>query len=346
MRRGALLAAAAVLGLAVWQPAGAQDKGTIYYMIPTLIDEFQTETQKTIESVFGGMGYKVVSVDAENQADRQFNQMEDVIALKPDAIIIAAVDFDSIIPAVEEARAAGIKVMAYDRIIKGTELDLTSVAGTVEIGRLSAEQAIRLLTERYGSARGKLLQILGDPGDNYTLDIQKGFEEVMAAKAPDVELITHAALQWEPTNAAKIADDQLLVNPDIDLIYTHAGHLMVPIISILEGKGKKPGDLVLMASTGMPVSLDFVRSGWQQVEVEQPLYAQIYGLAMFTPKILAGEKLEPGAYDVIGLPSELTIEAWGPNLKIPGAAITKANVDDSRFWGNLTPPKQPVQVVE
>ena len=69
----------------------------------------------------------------------------------------------------------------------------------------------------------------------------------------------------------------------------------VPIISILEGKnGKKPGDMLLLASTGMPVSLDFVRSGWQQVEVEQPLYAQIYGLAMFTPKILKGREARAG----------------------------------------------------
>jgi ribose transport system substrate-binding protein len=346
-RRATLLfGGAVVVGLVIGQPAAAQDKGTIYYMIPTLIDEFQTETQKTIESAFGAMGYKVVSVDAQNRADLQFNQMEDVIALKPDAIIIAAVDFDSIIPAIDKARAAGIKVMAYDRTIKGTTLDLTSVAGTVEIGRLSADQVIRLLTERYGSAKGKVLQILGDPGDNYTLDIQKGFEEVMTARAPEVQLITNAALQWEPTNAAKIAEDQLLVHPDIDVIYTHAGHLMVPIISILEVKGKKPGDMLLLASTGMPVSLDLVRSGWQQVEVEQPLYAQIYGLAMFTPKILAGGKLEPGSYDVIGLKSELTMEEWGPNLKIPGAAITKDNVDDKRFWGNLTPPADPPQAIE
>jgi ribose transport system substrate-binding protein len=49
---------------------------------------------------------------------------------------------------------------------------------------------------------------------------------------------------------------------------------------------------------------------------------------------------------VVGLKSELTIEEWGPNLKIPGAAITADNVDDTRFWGNLTPPDQPVQVVE
>jgi ribose transport system substrate-binding protein len=130
------------------------------------------------------------------------------------------------------------------------------------------------------------------------------------------------------------------------VIYTHAGHLMVPIISILEVMGKKPGDMLLLASTGMPVSLDLVRSGWQQVEVEQPLYAQIYGLAMFTPKILAGSKLEPGSYDVIGLKSELTMEEWGPNLKIPGAAITKENVDDKRFWGNLTAPADPPQVIE
>jgi hypothetical protein len=34
------------------------------------------------------------------------------------------------------------------------------------------------------------------------------------------------------------------------------------------------------------------------------------------------------------------------NLKIPGAAITKDNVDAKRFWGNLTPPADPPQVIE
>ena len=44
--------------------------------------------------------------------------------------------------------------------------------------------------------------------------------------------------------------------------------------------------------------------------------------------------------------SELTIEKWGPNIKIPGAAITKANVDEARFWGNLKPPTTPIKPVE
>jgi ribose transport system substrate-binding protein len=346
-RRSALVLAAGAVALAIAaQPAGAQEKETIYYMIPTLLDEFQTESQKTIEQVFGELGYEVVSLDAQNRSDTQLNQMEDVIALKPDAIIMNAVDFDAIVPAVEKARAAGIKVLNYDRQIRTTPFELTSVAGTVEIGRIAGEEAVRLLTERHGAPKGIVLQVLGDPGDNYTLDIQKGFEEVMAEKAPEVELITNAAMQWEASNAADIVEDQMLVNPDIDLIFCHAAHLTVPVISILEANGKQPGDVMMMASNGAPVGLDNIRSGWQQVEVEQPLYAQVYGLAMFADKVIAGDELEPGTYDVLGLESELTVEDWGPNLKIPGAAITKENVDEARFWGNLSPPKEPVAVVE
>jgi ribose transport system substrate-binding protein len=347
IRRGALmLGGAALAALAAVQPAGAQDKGTIYYMIPTLLDEFQTESQKAIEGVFGQLGYEVVSLDAQNRPDLQLNQLEDVIELQPDAIIMNAVDFDSIVPGIEQARAAGIPVLNYDRQIRSTEFELTSVAGTVEIGDIAAGEAIRLLSERHGEPTGTVLQILGDPGDNYTLDIQQGFEERMAAEAPDAEIVTKAAMQWEASNAANIVQDQLLVNPDIDLIFAHAAHLTVPIVSVLEAEGKEPGEIMMMASNGAPVGLDNIRSGWQQVEVEQPLYAQIYGLAMLTPKILAGEELEPGTYDVVGLKSELTMEEWGPNLKIPGAAITPDNVDDERFWGNLTPPSDPPQVVE
>jgi ribose transport system substrate-binding protein len=341
-----LLAGGIALALAGAAPAAGQQQGTIYYMIPTLLDEFQTESQAAIEKVFGDMGYEVVSLDAQNRADLQLNQLEDVIELKPDAIIMNAVDFDAIVPGVEQAKAAGIPVLNYDRQIRSTEFALTSVAGTVEIGRIAAGEAIRLLTERHGSPQGTVLQILGDLGDNYTLDIQQGFEEVVQAEAPDVEIVTKAAMQWEAENAGTILEDQLLVNPDIELIFAHAAHLTVPLVAILEAQGKAPGEIMMMASNGAPVGLDNIRSGWQQVEVEQPLYAQIYGLAMFTPMILAGKTPEPGTYDVTGLKSELTIEDWGPNLKIPGAAITKDNVDDSRFWGNLTPPDAPVDVVE
>lgn len=333
------------LGLAMLTPAFAQSKGTVYYLVPTLLDEFQTGSISALEMFLKQVGYDMKTLNADNKTDAQQSQMNDTIALKPAAIILAAVDFNALQPSIEAARAAGIPVVEFDRQITSTPSDFTSVAGTIEIGHVAAEQAEKLLTERNGSVKGKILQVLGDPGDPYTLDIQKGFEEKMAAY-PDVKIISLPAMQWEASNAGTIVADQLLANPDIDLIFNHAAHLSVAAVASLEAAGKKPGDIMMMSSNGAPVGLDLIRKGWLNVEVEQPLYAQAAAVAMFMDKIVNKQEIKPGEYDVLGLKSELTIESWGPNIKIPGAAITKENVDNPAFWGNMKPPTDTVKSVE
>ena len=334
------------LGLAMLAPAFAQSKGTVYYLVPTLLDEFQTGSVSALEMFLKQVGYEMKTLNADNKTDAQQSQMNDVIALKPAAIILAAVDFNALKPSIEAARAAGIPVVEFDRQITSTLSDFTSVAGTVEIGYVAAEQAEKLLTAKNGSVKGKVLQVLGDPGDPYTLDIQKGFEEKMKA-FPDVTIISRARhAVGLPTMPAPSSPTRLLANPDIDLIFSHAAHLSVAGVASLEAAGKKPGDVMMMSSNGAPVGLDLIRKGWLNVEVEQPLYAQAAAVAMFMDKIVGKQEIKPGEYDVLGLKSTVTTEAWGPNIKIPGAAITKDNVDNPAFWGNLKPPTDTVKPVE
>jgi ribose transport system substrate-binding protein len=340
-----VMAALALMAVAFATPAWAESKGKIYYLVPTLLDEFQTESVSAIEKFLKDVGYEPVTLNADNKTDLQQSQMNDVINLKPKAIVLAAVDFNALQPSIEKARAAGIPVMIFDRQITATPSDFTSVAGTVEIGYVAAGEIQRLLKEKNGDVKGKVLQVLGDPADPYTLDIQKGFEERMK-EFSGVQIISLPAMQWEASNAGTIVADQLLANPDIDLIFVHAAHLAVAAVASLEAKGKKPGDVLLVSSNGAPVGLDLIRKGWEQVEVEQPLYAQAAAIGMFADKVVNKEEIKPGKYNVLGLESELTIESWGPNLKIPGAAITKENVDDSRFWGNLKAPSDPIKPVE
>ena len=342
-----LLSAFAVLALALAMltPAFAQSKGKVYYLVPTLLDEFQTGSVSALETFLKQVGYEVQTLNADNKTDVQQSQMNDVIALKPAAIILAVVDFNALKPSIEAAMAAGIPVVEFDRQITSTPSSFTSVAGTIEIGHIAAEQAEKLLTEKNGSPKGKILQILGDPGDPYTLDIQKGFEEKMAA-FPDVQIITLPAMQWEASNAGTIAADQLVANPDIDLIFSHAAHLSVAVVAALEAAGKQPGDIMLMSSNGAPVGLDLIRKGWLNVEVEQPLYAQAAAVAAFMDKIVSKAEIAPGEYDIIGLTGSVTNEAWGPNIKLPGASIDKSNVDDPKFWGNLKPPTDKVKSIE
>ena len=334
-----------VLGLAMLTPASAQSKGTVYYLVPTLLDEFQTGSVSALEMFLKQVGYEMKTLNADNKTEAQQSQMNDVIALKPAAIILAAVDFNALKPSIEAARAAGIPVVEFDRQITSTKSDFTSVAGTIEIGHVAAEQAQAMLKGKHGDVKGNILQVLGDPGDPYTLDIQKGFEEKMKA-FPEVTIISVPAMQWEASNAGTIVSDQMLANPDIDLIFLHAAHLSVAAVASLEAAGKKPGDVMLMSSNGAPVGLDLIRKGWLNTEVEQPLYAQAAAVAMFMDKIAGKQEIKAGEYDVLGLKGVVTIEAWGPNIKIPGAAITKENVDNPAFWGNLKPPTAEVKPVE
>lgn len=340
-----LLGALAIAAIALTTPAFAQSKGKIYYMVPTLLDEFQTESVKAIETFLKQVGYEPVTLNADNKTDLQQSQMNDVIALKPAAIVLAAVDFNALKPSIEKARAAGIPVMIFDRQITSTPSDFTSVAGTVEIGYVAAAEIQRLLKEKKGDVKGKILQVLGDPADPYTLDIQKGFEEKMK-EFSGVQIISLPAMQWEASNAGSIVADQLVANPDIDLIFVHAAHLAVAAVASLEAKGKKPGDVMLVSSNGAPVGLDLIRKGWENVEVEQPLYAQAAAIAMFADKVVNKQEIKAGTYKVLGLDSQLSIESWGPNLKIPGAAITKDNVDQPQFWGNMKAPSDPIKPVE
>ncbi|MCA3572499.1 MAG: sugar ABC transporter substrate-binding protein [Aestuariivirga sp.] len=344
MRR-LLTASIAIAAVGIVSPAFAQSKGKIFYMVPTLLDEFQTESVAAITKFMGDVGYEVVTLNADNKTDLQQSQMNDTILQKPAAIVLAAVDFNALAPSIEKARAAGIPVMIFDRQITSTPSDLTSVAGTIEIGQVAAGEIQRLLKEKNGAVKGKILQVLGDPADPYTLDIQKGFEDKMK-EFPDAQIITLPAMQWEASNAGTIVSDQMVANPDIDLIFLHAAHLSVAAVAALEAKGKKPGDVMMISSNGAPVGLDLIRKGWLNVEVEQPLYAQAAALAMFADKVVNKQEIKPGNYSVLGLDSVLTTESWGPNIKIPGAAITKENVDEPRFWGNLKAPADKIMPVE
>ena len=78
-------------------PAFAQSKGKIYYLVPTLLDEFQTGSVTALEHVpEARSATRCMTLNADNKTDLQQSQMNDVIALKPAAIILAAVDFNAL----------------------------------------------------------------------------------------------------------------------------------------------------------------------------------------------------------------------------------------------------------
>jgi len=315
----------------------AEGKGLVFYLSPNQFDEFQTTASMLIRKYVEEAGYELREMVAQSgQAEDvalQLNQLENAITQNPEAIIIAACDASAVVDGINKARNQGIPVIVFDRLITKTKVNFSSVAGCYEMGVLAAGEITRLLKEKYGEVKGKILDIMGDPGDMYTVLIEEGFQDTMK-NYPNVEINTKIAEGWEASNAADIADDWLVAHPDTDLIFSHAEHLAAAIVSVLETKGYKKGDIIMVSTAGMPMGLNLIRNGWLQATVEQPLTAQAEGVAMFLDEVIEGKEIKPGTYKVMGFDAELTIESYGPLLRIPGSVITKKNVDDKKFWGN------------
>lgn len=335
-----LLAVFGLLGLHVFaegQKEAAKETGgggVVYYLSPNQFDEFQTTASKLLAKYVTEAGYECRELVAGNEdVTLQLNQLENAITQKPKAIILAACDGNAVIDGVQKARAQGIPVIAFDRIVSSTPVDFTSVAGCKLMGVMAAGEISRLLKEKNGEVKGSVLDIMGDPGDSYTVLIEEGFQETMK-QYPNVSIVTKIATGWEATNAANIADDYLVAYPKTDLIFSHAEHLAAAITSVLQTKGYKKGEILMVSTAGMPMGLNLVRDGWLQATVEQPLAAQAEGVSMFLKDIIAQKTLKTGDYTVGGFKSTLSNESFGPTLRIPGTVITATNVEDLQHWGN------------
>src|SRR5262249_31675478 len=124
----------------------ADHRSEIYYLLPNLTDEFQTESQKMIEAVFGELGYNVTSLDARGSADLQARQLVEALRRKPAAIILNAVDFTLLAKNIPKNSETAILV--YDREITDAKVLLTSTSDAVGIGHLAATKAASILNER------------------------------------------------------------------------------------------------------------------------------------------------------------------------------------------------------
>ncbi|MEG1242662.1 MAG: substrate-binding domain-containing protein, partial [Oscillospiraceae bacterium] len=69
------------------------------------------------------MNVTLTVVDAGDDAAKQANDIDDLIAKKIAVLIVNPVDSDAIAPAVKAAKAAGVKVIAVDRAVNGETVD-------------------------------------------------------------------------------------------------------------------------------------------------------------------------------------------------------------------------------
>ncbi|MDR2538941.1 MAG: sugar-binding protein [Bifidobacteriaceae bacterium] len=124
----------------------------VFVSLPNEEDERWTRDGAELRRVITEAGYKVDLSFAENKIDRQNTEIENAITKGAKIMVIAAKNGTSLVSSVDKARAAGIKVIAYDRLIMDTSAVDYYLSFKLEtIGQAQAQYII----DKLGLAKGE-----------------------------------------------------------------------------------------------------------------------------------------------------------------------------------------------
>jgi D-xylose transport system substrate-binding protein len=161
------------------------------------------------------LGADVMVLSANSDDNRQVQDVSTLITSQVDVIVIVPHDGKAMAKGVELAHAAGIPVIAYDRLIKDSELDLYVTFDNRRVGALQAEFLLDKLKGRTRDNPIKMVRIYGSKTDNNAFMFKEGQDSALekAIAAGIVEVVHEDwADDWKQENAKRIMNAALTRN--------------------------------------------------------------------------------------------------------------------------------------
>jgi D-xylose transport system substrate-binding protein len=219
--------------------------------------------QETIEA--GGGTF--IDADANLDTEQQLTDIETFINQGANVLVLLAQDNQAVLPGVEAAKAAGIPIIAYDRLIEDPEI-LYITFDNVGVGRAEAEAMFEAVPE------GNYVLIKGDPGDpNASTFLPQGWDEAGLADKVESGEITVFADQftdaWDTetaqNNMEAIIDDANSQGVQIDAVLAENDSTALGVVAAIQAKNY---DIVpVSGQDGDPANLKNVAQGLQYVDV-------------------------------------------------------------------------------
>jgi D-xylose transport system substrate-binding protein len=149
-------------------------------------------------------GAEVLVQSANSDDARQIADIEGLLTRHVDVLVIIPHDGTAMAKAVRLAHEAGVPVIAYDRLIRDSDLDLYVSFDNVRVGQLQAKYLVDHLPT---PGKGTIIRILGSKADNNAQLFKQGQDEILGPYIArgDIKVIHEDwADDWKPENAKKI----------------------------------------------------------------------------------------------------------------------------------------------
>lgn len=259
----------------------------------------------------------VVNVqNANGDVEKQKEQIDYFVKKGMDVIVIVCIDSDSLEDEVKKAKGAGIKVIAYDRLVRNSNADLYITFDNEMVGTLMAEALAA-----NDAADGNVLMLGGSTKDLNVSLVEDGFRQVCKEKNMTVLDSMHCD-GWRAELAAEYIYENEENVANADAIMCGNDNLAGQVIMALAEK-RLAGNIAVVGQDADLEACQRIVEGTQTMTVYKPVEMLARRAAECAITLAEGKKIEgegvstisDGRYDI-------------PYIGLTPVAVTKENMDE------------------
>ena len=268
------LMAAAAFGVASFvAPALAADKGTVGIAMPTKASARWIDDGNNIVKQLEAAGYATDLQYGDDDIPNQLSQIENMVTKGAKVLVIASIDGTTLSDVLQKAHDAGIKVIAYDRLIRDSgNVDYYATFDNFQVGVLQANSIVDGLGLKDGKGPFNIELFGGSPDDNNAFFFYDGAMSVLQPYIDSGKLVVKSGqtgmdkvgtLRWDPATAQARMDNLLSANytdAKVDAVLSPYDGLSIGIISSLKGVGYGTAAQPLPIVTGQDAEIPSVKS--------------------------------------------------------------------------------------
>lgn len=236
---------------------------------------------------------------ADNRADRQASDVDNLLTQGVDVLVIAPHDAWQAASMVEKAKAQGVPVISYDRLINSDKIDVYISHQVPVIGRKIAEYALA------HAPKGNYVMVYGASTDNNAVIMKKAQLEVLkpAIDRGDVTIVADDFMpDWKPELALNFAENALTQNHDDVRAFVVSNDGMAGGVVEALGRRKLAGKVIVTGQDAQIDALQRIAEGRQTMTVYKPIIPLASQAVEAAIKLANKEKLDtqPFANDALG----------------------------------------------
>lgn len=296
-------------------------KMKIGFAMDTLKEERWVRDKDAFDAQCKKMDVECVITVGDNRADKQANDVENLLTQGIDALVIAPHDAIQAASMVERAKKQGVPVISYDRLINSDKIDLYISHQVPVIGKKIAEYALKK------APKGNYVMVYGASTDNNAVIMKKEQLAVLQAALDkkDIKIVADQFItDWRPDEALRMAENALTRNnDDIQAFVVSNDGMAGGVISALDKKGLA-GKVLVTGQDAALEALQRIAEGKQTMTIYKPIIPLASQAVEAAVKLARGEKIETTPFKNDSLQGKEI-----PAILLEVAVVDKSNLMDT-----------------